>query len=53
MVLFGSLSSEIDDNWERLIGGRYFSISEEEATREWGENRHEYVDERKGGYSAG
>lgn len=53
MVLFGAPSDEIDMNWDRLIGHRYFSISEEEAKRAWGDKRHEYVDQRKGGYTAG
>ncbi|KAK8022820.1 Cyclochlorotine biosynthesis protein O [Apiospora rasikravindrae] len=53
MVLFGPPSDEIDDNWDRLIEDRYFSITEEEATRAWGEKRHEYVDEELGGYTAG
>lgn len=53
MRLFGKPSPEVDANWERLIGNRYFSISEEEAVRAWGDRRHEYVDERLGGYSAG
>ncbi|KAK7937206.1 Cyclochlorotine biosynthesis protein O [Apiospora aurea] len=53
MVLFGDPSDEIDDNWDRLIEDRYFSITEEEATRAWGDKRHEYVDEGEGGYTAG
>jgi hypothetical protein len=53
MVLFGPPSQEIDNNWERLIGNRYFSVSEEEAKMAWGDKRHEYVDQRRGGYSAG
>jgi hypothetical protein len=53
MVLFGSPSPEIDANWGRLIGDRYFSISEDEAKRAWGDKRHEYVDEWAGGYTAG
>jgi len=53
MVLFGTPSEDIDDNWERLIGDRYFSVTEEEATRAWGDKRHEYVDEEEGGYTAG
>ncbi|KAI1323290.1 hypothetical protein F5Y16DRAFT_403593 [Xylariaceae sp. FL0255] len=53
MVLFGPPSKEIDHNWQRLIGSRYFSISESEAQRAWGTERHRYVDQRKGGYSAG
>jgi len=50
---FGEPSPEIDQNWERLYEKRYFSLSEEEAIRAWGERRHEYVDERMGGYTAG
>ncbi|PVH73924.1 hypothetical protein DL98DRAFT_389913, partial [Cadophora sp. DSE1049] len=53
MKLFGEPSAEIDHNWERLIGRRYVSMSEKEAIRAWGEKRHEYVDERLGGYTAG
>ncbi|KAK8013294.1 Cyclochlorotine biosynthesis protein O [Apiospora marii] len=53
MVLFGTPSEQIDDNWERLISDRYFSVTEEEATRAWGDKRHEYVDEEEGGYTAG
>ncbi|KAK3390698.1 hypothetical protein B0H63DRAFT_519909 [Podospora didyma] len=51
--LFGPPSPEIDANWGKLIGGRYFSISEEEAIRAWGDDRFQYVDELQGGYSAG
>ncbi|KAK8109313.1 hypothetical protein PG984_015114 [Apiospora sp. TS-2023a] len=53
MVLFGTPSEQIDNNWDRLISDRYFSVSEEEATRAWGDRRHEYVDEEEGGYTAG
>jgi hypothetical protein len=53
MVLFGEPSDEIDLNWDKLLGGRYVSISEEEAERAWGHNRHEYVDQELGGYTAG
>ena len=53
MVLFGPPSREIDANWKRLIGKRYFSISEEEAIRAWGDKRREYIDQWQGGYSAG
>ncbi len=53
MVLFGPPSREIDKNWERLIGQRYFSVSEEEAIRAWGEKRKNYIDQRAGGYTAG
>jgi len=44
---------EIDENWQRLIGKRYFSISEEEAKKAWGDRRHEFVDQNMGGYTAG
>jgi hypothetical protein len=49
----GEPSHEIDENWQRLIGKRYFSISEEEARRAWGDKRHEFVDQNMGGYTAG
>jgi hypothetical protein len=50
---FGEPSPEIDENWEKLIQWRYFSISEEEAKSVWSEKYHEYVDELEGGYTAG
>lgn len=50
---FGEPSPEIDANWKRLIGTRYFSVSEDEAVRVWGERRHEYINYQKGGYTAG
>lgn len=50
---FGEPSPEVDANWDKLIGGRYFSLSEEEAIEAWGEKYHEYVDELLGGYTAG
>jgi len=53
LELFGEPNPQIDANWEKLIGGRYVSISEEEATRAWGHKRHEYVDQELGGYTAG
>jgi len=53
MKYFGKPSPEIDENWQQLIGHRYFSISDEEAKRAWGDRRHDYVDELLGGYSAG
>lgn len=49
----GEPSQQIDDNWEDLIEDRYFSISEEEAVEAWGERRFDYVDEERGGYTAG
>lgn len=53
VAYFGEPTPEIDANWERLIGDGYFSITEEEAVRALGDNRHEYVDHKLGGYSAG
>ncbi|KAK3692432.1 hypothetical protein B0T22DRAFT_531912 [Podospora appendiculata] len=49
MDLFGAPSQEVDANWERLIGRRYFSVSEEEAVRAWGEERFRFVDRVEGG----
>ncbi|PMD45015.1 hypothetical protein L207DRAFT_577961 [Hyaloscypha variabilis F] len=53
MQLFGTPSPEVDDNWGKLTGGRYISLSEDEAKNTWGARYHEYVDENLGGYSAG
>ncbi|ROW10505.1 hypothetical protein VMCG_01766 [Cytospora schulzeri] len=53
MQLLGDPSPEVDKNWNDYIGKRYFSISEEEAIRAWGDKRHEYVDQKDGGYTAG
>jgi len=50
---FGTPTEEIDAAWEKLIGRRYVAISEEEAIRAWGDKRHIYVDETRGGYTAG
>lgn len=52
-VYTGEPSQALDDNWEDLIGDRYFSISEDEAVEAWGEHRFAYVDEERGGYTAG
>ena len=50
---FAEPSEEVDDAWDRLIGERYLSVSEEESKNFLCDNFMEYVDERKGGYSAG
>jgi hypothetical protein len=50
---FGQPSPEIDENWKKLIGHRYFSISEEEAKSIWPGTYHEYVDQYEGGWTAG
>lgn len=49
----GTLSDEIDENWNDIVEDRYFSVSEDEAIAAWGDRRHEYVDEELGGYTAG
>ncbi|KAG8354308.1 hypothetical protein FVEN_g7755 [Fusarium venenatum] len=46
-------NDELEANWQRLIGQRYFSVSSKEAERAWGDKRHEYVDQNMGGYTAG
>ena len=50
---FGEPSPEIDENWRKLIGLRYFSISEEEAKSVWPDTYNDYVDQLEGGYTAG
>lgn len=49
---FGEPSPELDQNWEKLIGDRYFSVSEEEAKSVWRDTYHDYVDQLQGGYTA-
>jgi hypothetical protein len=49
---FGEPSPEIDENWNKLIGTRYFSISEE-AKSVWPDTYSDYVDQLQGGYTAG
>lgn len=43
----------MDEAWERLIGYRYWSISEQEAKRLWGVSYVHYRDYRQGGYTGG
>lgn len=50
---FTSQTKETDQNWRDLLEDRFFSISEEEATEAWGEDRHKYIDQKNGGYTAG
>ncbi len=50
---FGEPSPEIDANWNKLIEWRYFSISEQEAKSVWPDTYQDYVDELKGGWTAG
>lgn len=42
----GESWDEIDANWEELLWGRYFSISEDEAKRLWGDDYEKYWDYR-------
>jgi len=48
----GKPNPQIDANWDELIGQRYFSVSEEEATRAWGDHRYDFIDQEQGGYTA-
>ncbi|KAH8678365.1 hypothetical protein BX600DRAFT_431648 [Xylariales sp. PMI_506] len=48
----GEPSPEIDANWEQLIKGRYFLLTEQEAERAWGDKRHDYIHQELGGYVA-
>jgi hypothetical protein len=50
---FGEPSPQIDENWNKLIGMRYFSISEEEAKSVWPDTYSDYIDQLQGGYTAG
>jgi hypothetical protein len=52
-LYFGEPTPDLDANWHRLIGERYFTVSEEVAIRAWGDSRHEFVDQNLGGYTAG
>jgi hypothetical protein len=51
--LFGEPSPTIDANWDRILEGRYFSISVEDAKRAWGDQYLSFVNQLKGGWSAG
>lgn len=45
---------EIDRNWEALLWGRYFSLSEDEARALFGEDEYmEYVDHLRSGWTGG
>lgn len=49
----GDPTPEIDDAWEVLKGGRYFSITEDEAKELWGDGYMEFEDKTFGGFTAG
>jgi hypothetical protein len=52
-IYVGEPSPEIDQAWETLVDGRYFSISEDEAKRLWGKDYEIYRDLHKGGFTGG
>lgn len=46
--------AEIDKNWEELLWGRYFSLSEDEARVLFGEDEYvDYVDHLRSGWTGG
>jgi hypothetical protein len=49
----GDPSPEIDRNWQELLWGRYFSISEDEAKDIWGDDHEKYKDVLRSGYTGG
>lgn len=49
----GNTTKEIDDAWKDLLWGRYFSISEAEAKKLWGEEYRSFWDHDRSGYTAG
>ncbi|KAJ4424905.1 hypothetical protein N0V82_000408 [Gnomoniopsis sp. IMI 355080] len=52
-IYVGDSWDEIDRNWEELLWGRYFSISEDEAKSLWPDKYLEYVDPIKSGWTGG
>ena len=53
-VSYTGTGAHVDAAWEALIWGRYFSISEAEATALWGaEGREQYRDRMRGGFTGG
>ncbi|KAH8649206.1 hypothetical protein BX600DRAFT_502651 [Xylariales sp. PMI_506] len=44
---------EVDSNWEKLIEGRYFRITEVEAQESFGDSYKDYWDAEAGGYVIG
>lgn len=53
LELFGEPNPTIDANWARILEGRYFSISIEDAKRAWGDQYLDFVNQLKGGWTAG
>lgn len=49
----GNTTKEVDDAWKDLLWGRYFSISEAEAKKLWGEEYRSFWDHDRSGYTAG
>lgn len=52
-IYVGDSWEEIDRNWEELLWGRYFSISEEEAKSLWPDDYLDYMDPIKSGWTGG
>lgn len=52
-IYVGDSWEEIDRNWEELLWGRYFSISEEEARALWPDDYLDYMDPIKSGWTGG
>ncbi|KAI8959337.1 hypothetical protein F5Y11DRAFT_305699 [Daldinia sp. FL1419] len=46
-------TSDVDAAWKKLLWGRYFSVSEDEAKDLWGDEYTEYWDHHRSGYTAG
>ncbi|KAH8891214.1 hypothetical protein GQ53DRAFT_823846 [Thozetella sp. PMI_491] len=52
-IEYNGYGHDIDLAWERLIGGRYIRITEEEAFEAFGESYVEYWDEQRKGFVIG
>ncbi|KAM7214393.1 protein of unknown function (DUF3328) domain containing protein [Rhypophila decipiens] len=44
---------EVDVNWEKLLAGRYFRVTAEEAKATFGKDWHDYFDPKYGAYLTG
>ena len=44
---------DVDANWNELLWGRYFSISEDEAKTLWGDDYRNYEDPVRSGWTGG
>ncbi|KAF5702304.1 hypothetical protein FMUND_13539 [Fusarium mundagurra] len=52
-VYVGNPHPDIDLAWDKLLKGRYFSLSEEEAKKVWGPGYKVYMDRAEGGFTGG